>query len=373
MKDSIIYLVVALFASVLLFSCNRKSEQTDAEKSKIETIEISSEQFAQEKMQIGKLELKLFEDELRASGKVTSPANGITQVSSKIGGIVENVLVNSGDYVKKHQVLLNVSSNEVIVLQQNFAESSIQLVKLKSDYDRINNLYHEKISPEKDFKAIESEYNSAKVRYNSLKLQIQHLGLNSEKVENGDFYTDIPVYSPISGYVTDLSVVLGEYIEPQSKLVELVDVEKLQIELFVFEKDIKAIKKGDKISFNSLGNLNTEMFATIISVGKTVDFETNTVKCIAKPNKTEALINNSYVEAYLKSDNRQVYALPSDAIIKSEGRHYVFVIDSKTENSYKLMLAKVELGSTYKGYTEILNTNKLDNIIVKGVYNLPLE
>lgn len=365
--------MIAFFVSVSLISCKGESEQKEAKNIKSGTVEITLEQFAQEKMQIGALELRLFENELKASGKVTSPANGITQVSSKIGGIVEKIYVNSGDYVKKYQVLLTVSSNDLIVLQQNFAETSILLVKLKSDYDRIKSLYQEKISPEKEYTAIESEYKSAKVRYNSLKLQIQQLGLNIEKIENGEFYTFIPVYSPISGYVTDLSVVLGEFVEPQSKLVELINVDKLQIELSVYEKDIRAIKKGDKISYTSLGNLGLEMSATIISVGKTVNSETNTIQCVAKPDSTQALINNSYVQAYLKSENREVMALPSDAIIKSESKYYVFVVENKTDKNYTLKLTQVELGSTYKGYTEIVNKNNLGNVVVKGVYNLPLE
>jgi cobalt-zinc-cadmium efflux system membrane fusion protein len=373
MKNKDIYLYIYILISVVLISCSGKSEEEKSNDSKDQTIEISKEQFEQEKMQIGSLELKLFEDELKASGKVTSPANGITRVSSKIGGIVENIYVNFGDYVRRYQVLLSVSSNELIVLQQNFAETSILLDKLKSDYDRIKGLYEEQISPEKDFTAIESEYNSAKVRYNSLKLQIQQLGLNIEKVEKGEFYTDIPVYSPISGYVTDLSVVLGEYVEPKSQLVELVNVDKLQIELSVYEKDIRSIEKGNKISFTSLGNLGIEMFATIISVGKTVDYETNTVQCIAKPDSVETLINNSYVDAYLKSENREVMALPNDAIIKSEGKYFVFVIDNKSESNYILKLTQVDLGSTYRGYTEILNNDNLGSVIVNGAYNLPLE
>jgi cobalt-zinc-cadmium efflux system membrane fusion protein len=373
MKNKGIYLFIYILITVLLINCSGKSEEENSDDLKEQTIEISIDQFEQENMQIGTLELKNFEDELRVSGKVTSPADGITHVSSKIGGIVEHIYVHSGDYVNKYQVLLTVSSNELIVLQQKLAETSILLVKLKSDYERIESLYLEDISPEKEFKAIESQYNSATVRYNSLKLQLQRLGLNVEKIENGEFYTNIPIYSPISGYITDIEIVLGEFVDPQSQLMELVNIEKLQIELSVYEKDMNLVEKGNEVLFTSIGNKGNEMMATIISVGKSVDFETNTIKCIAKPDSLENLINNSYVEVYVKSQNREVYALPSDALVKSDGEYYVFVVENKSNDIYTLKQTKLEIGVTYGAYTEIINVDDLGQVIVKGAYNLPVE
>ncbi|PLX06743.1 MAG: hypothetical protein C0596_13620 [Marinilabiliales bacterium] len=372
MKRLIIYIFI-LASSAIVFSCKGENQDESQTETNENLLEISKEQFDHEKMKIGQVENVEFENEITANGKIVSTVGGITHVSSKADGIVEQIYVKPGDYVKKYKLLLSVSSNDLIVLQQNLAETYILVEKLKYDYDRVEKLYQQNIASEKEFRAISSEYNSSKVKYNSLKMQLQRLGLNTDKIENGEFYTHVPVYSPIEGVITDVDVVIGEYIEPQHKLFELIDASKLQIEIDVYEKDMESLAVGNKVLFSSVANGDNRMSATLTSIGISVNNESNTVKSYAKPDSLQSLINNSNVEVYIQTKKHTVKALPTAALVKSEGNYYVFTLEKQAEDKYYLKQVLVETGSVYENYTEVLSDIESDKILIDGVYNLIIQ
>ncbi len=65
-----------------------------------------------------------------------------------------------GEYIKKGQLLFTLESNEIILLQQEYAEAFNQLNSLKASYERQKALSEEQITSQKDFINAESDYRS---------------------------------------------------------------------------------------------------------------------------------------------------------------------------------------------------------------------
>ncbi len=65
--------------------------------------------------------------------------------------------------------------------------------------------------------------------------------------------------------------------------------------------------------------------------------------------------------------------MPSDAVIKSGSEYFVLIVDKKDKNGYSFRKEKVTIGSKSKGYSEILDKNDLDKVLLKGVYNISAE
>lgn len=349
----------------------KEEDSTQAE----DLIQITQQQFEAENMEIGEVIEIPFEETIRCNGYIMAPPNGMAQISAQISGIVESVFYSIGGYVKKGQVLCRISSTELIVLQQDFAETSANLKRLEADYERSKALYDEKIGAEKDFKAIESAYLISKAKYQSLKLRLELLKLDVSKIEAGELYPTFPIIAPISGYITDQYVVLGQYIEPQKNLMEIVDVNQLQLQLSVFETDVKYIKVGQKIMFKSLGESNSIHSATLTSIGKTINPETKKINSIAKIDKTTDVkyINNTYIEATIYVNQTLAKALPSESILKSGQDFYVLLLEGSDSENYYLRKVAVNVGRISNGYTEIFEGDDLGKIMIKGVYNLLQE
>ncbi len=338
-------------------------------------IQITQQQYEAENMEIGEISMQPFEDKISCNGYVTAPPNGMAQVSTQISGIVESIYCNLGDFVKKGQVLCRLSSTELITLQQDFAETSANLNRLKDDWERSKALYEEKIGAEKDYKAIENAYQIAKAKYQSLKLRLELLDLDISKIEAGELYPAFPIMAPISGYVTNQYIVLGQFIEQQKNLMEIVDVNQLQLQLSVFENNMKYIAVGQNVQFKTAEESSIIHTAKLTSIGKTINMETRTIKCIAKIDKTKTsqLINNTYIEAQIAVNQTTAKAIPAEAIIKSGQHFYVFVLEKSENQNYYLRKVGVNIGRQSNGFIEIIDGGDLARVITKGVYNLQQE
>jgi cobalt-zinc-cadmium efflux system membrane fusion protein len=371
------YFRIIPFALILLATgCGKSTKTTEvAESAADQLIKISIKQFNSDSMAFGTISTQTFEDEVRCNGYITAAANGMAQVGTPIAGIVESVNCSMGSFVKKGQTLCMISGNDLMAMQQEFTETSARLRRLKSDYERSKSLYDEKIGAEKDFIATESEYKATKSKYLSLKLRLELLRLNVAKIEAGDLYASFSVISPINGYITKQNLVLGQFIEQQKLLVEIVDVSQLQIQLSVFEKDIAKLKPGQTVNFSSPGENSFNNKATLVSIGRAVDPDTKTITCVAaiKNSPQTSLINQSYIEALIAVNSSEATALPSEALIKSGKDYYVLLIEKSDNEAYYFRKQKVTIGRISKGFTEITEDTDLTKVLIKGVYNLSAE
>jgi cobalt-zinc-cadmium efflux system membrane fusion protein len=204
---------VSLLLLLVMAGCGRseKTNENDAGEAN-NLIQITKNQFESEGMMIGEATTQHFEEEVRCNGYVAAPANGMAQISAPLSGIVQTINCSTGEYMHKGQTLCLLSGNELMLIQQEFAETSAKLKRSKSDYDRSKALFDEKIGAEKEFIAQETEYHVMRSKYQSLKLRLELLKLNVSKIEAGEFYAAYAVISPINGYVTSLNMVLGQYM-----------------------------------------------------------------------------------------------------------------------------------------------------------------
>jgi cobalt-zinc-cadmium efflux system membrane fusion protein len=359
---------------VLIITGCGKSLKTseDVLSNQVDLIQVTQKQFETENMKIGEVTLQFFEEEINCNGYISSPPNGMAQISTYLSGIVESVECSTGDYVHKGQTLCMISGNELIDIQQEYAETAAILKRLQTDFERSKVLFDEKIGSEKDYIASESEYKAIRAKYNALQMRLQLLKLDVLKIEAGEIYSSFPVTTPISGYITSLDMVLGQYTEEQKPLAEIIDVNQLQLKLSVFENDINKLKPGQSIRFNSLGESPLVHNANLISIGKTIDPVSKTIQCIAriKNEPGTMYINSSYVEATIIADRTELDALPNEAILKLNSENYVFAVEKSDNQNFFLRKVKVRIGRVSNEFSEILDAEGLGNVIIKGVFNL---
>lgn len=360
---------------ILLFSCGEKTESENEAIETVETtiIEITSEQFKTNGMQLGELSLQTFTDEITCKGFLIAPADGTAKISSSIAGTIENIRVKIGDFVRKGQVICNISGSEFLGLQQQFAEASANYQKAKLDYERVKALRAEKIGAEKDLTTLESIYKASFASYNALKTRIQALQINPSKIENGEMYTSFPVLAPISGYITKTDAVIGQYVDMQNEIAEVVNVNSLQLQLSVFETNLRKLRVGQKVRFNVCGSWSQSAEATLITVGKAINSETRAIDCIAQIDNADRskLVNQSYAEAKIMVDNFETKALPAEAFQKEEETYFVFVLEKQEGDKYFLKKTKVEVGKINNSYIEILSgLPEGKQVVVSGIDTL---
>jgi len=357
----------------LLLSCNNVSEQAADNDS--DFLEISKVQFESEKMEIGEPIMYPFTDVVYFTGNIIPATDGQAQISMLLPGIIDKIYSKPGQIISKGSALFEVSGNGFVDLQKDFAESSAIVSRLKSDYLRAKELYNENITTQKDFTYAESNYYSENAKFRALKIKLESMGLDVSKIEKGEFYSSYTIRSPMNGFVSNIYATIGQYIEPQQNIADIIDDKSFQLKLSIFEKNINKIKIGQMVAFYLNGNKSTKFNATISAVGKSIMPESKSVECYAVISNFNNInvVSNQFVEGEVFASIDSVLSVPEAAIINSENDSYLFIYEKEANSIYYFKKVRISTGRKSNNYVELKEQLASKKILINGVYNIRVE
>ncbi len=110
----------------------------------------------------------------------------------------------------------------------------------------------------------------------------------------------------------------------------------MHVDLLVYEKDLQKVKPNQTVRFVLTNQDNAEIRGKIFSVGKAFENETKSVAVHADIlNDKQILIPGMYVNALIDIGKNKVNALPVDAVIKADGREFIFVLEDEEAKTEK--------------------------------------
>ena len=196
--------------------------------------------------------------EVTATGTI-NPINTVT-VGTQVSGIVETVLADYNDDVKKGQVLALLDASTLKeTMEKSYASYELAQAKerkAKLNYDRIKKLYQDKLTSSASLEDAEASANvlSAKADYNIAK-------------KNFEYAT---ITSPVSGTVISKEIEQGQTVAASFETPTLFevaeDLSKMQIEASVSEADIGYIKPDRPVLFTVDAYPNDTFAGTIRQV-----------------------------------------------------------------------------------------------------------
>lgn len=366
--------IIIFFAiSLSIASCSNKTDQ--ASDSEADLIEITRAQFDSEKMELGEPSLKPFSDVVYVTGTIVPSLDGHAQISVPISGSIIKIYCKPGQMVRKGSILFDVSGNDFIDLQKDFAESSANVSRLKRDFLRSQELYKDSIASQKDYISAESNYLAENARYMSLKIKLKSSGLDVSKIERGEFYFTYTIVAPINGFISNIDASIGKYVEPNYKIAEIVNDNSLQLRLSVFEKNSNEIKTGQKVVFYLGGNKTAKHNATITAVGKSITPENKSIECFAAIDNPQSLnlISNQLVECEVYVAVDSVLSVPETAINNSENDLYLLLYEKEANAIFYFKKIKVKTGRKANNYIELTEPLPSNRLLINGVYNIQVE
>src|SRR5690606_8077543 len=275
-------------------------------------VHLSKAQFENAKMEVGQLTEKPFAETVQTSGMIDVPPQSRAVISAFAGGYIKSTPLLVGNKVSKGQRLVTLENPEFINMQQNYLETAEQLSYLKSEYERQKIMFDEKISSQKSYLKAESEYKGNLARYNSLKKNLEMLNINPASVEAGNIVSQVNIYSPIEGSVTQVFVNTGTYVSPADKIMEIMNTDHIHLELKVFEKDLLQLKKGQDILF-SVPEASKEIFnGNVHLVGTSIDPNTRIAMVHGHIDERDErnFTAGMFVEAQIVTGTSDQWALP---------------------------------------------------------------
>lgn len=389
---NITYAVFISLMSAALLSCGDTTKSPSAETraeghddhAEEGNVELTSAQAKNAGIELGKIEHKQISGTIKVNGVLDVPPQQLVSISVPLGGFLKNTSLLQGSKVKKGQVVATIENLDFIQLQQDFLEAQGQLELAVSDYERQQRLAKENVNSQKTLQQSKATLSTWQAKFHGVKEKLKMINVDIQAVESGKLSSSINLYSPINGFVTEVNVNIGRFVNPSDVLFEIVDTDHLHAELIVFEKDVLKLKLGQKVRF-TLANETKERMATVYLIGREIrDDRTVRIHCHID-DEDQQLLPGMYLSALVETGSGLVPALADEAIISYQGKKYIFILRQKgfTPNdpdnigAEKLHFNMVEIQTTNSelGYTEVIVPDSLANseIVIKGAYAILSE
>lgn len=347
-------------------------------------VHLNEAQYKTTGLILGGFEKKNLSEVINANGYTKLPPQNQAQVSVTLPGTIKTINVMEGQPVKAGQVLATIQSlafNNLRLdrekITQELTASQINLALLKLEFARQKELSDENVNARKVFQKVSSDLELEEAKIRTLQNQIHILSQNIA-IGGNSSSPIIPVTAPISGNISDVNVTIGAAAEVGKPIFGIVDNTKMHVDLLVYEKDLFKVKPGQSVRFMLTNQGNQEIKGKIFSVGKSFENETKSVAVHADIlNEKQMLIPGMYVNALIDVGSNTVDVLPLDAIIRAEGREFIFVLEATektaTDTEYHFQRIEVKTGTSQLGYVQVTPLQPLEagqNIVVQGAYYL---
>jgi len=333
-------LLFLIVAGSFLLSCN-KGQKEDRTKAEAEKKKDKTEEAVP--VEVTSLERGRLESVLRATANLEAEAQVV--VPARTSNRVLELLVEEGDDVKAGQILLRLEND---AQQTALERAKVQLEKVRREYDRKKSLYEKNLISTQEF-------NNATSDLEELELTVKD---NQRELD----YTK--VRAPISGTITQRMVNLGDQVNLNQNLFEIIDFNSIVARIFVPEKHLPTLKQSlpARISSAALGEKVYE--GEVIRIAPTIDAQTGTVKVTVGIDRVGILRPGLFVDVGLVLEVRDdALLIPKKALVYDDAEMYVFSLKADSRVTRK----RVEPRLTDRFYVEPVSGFEVgERIVIAG-------
>jgi len=276
----------------------------------------------------------------KADGIISFTGNTISEGKSVSGGQTLFIITGSG-----------FADNNSAV---RYAEAQNNFEKAKADYDRARALAEDRIVSEKELLQAKNQYENTKSVFDNLRQNFSASGA--------------AVRSPITGFVKQLFVRNGQYIETGQPVIMVSQNKTLLLRAEVQQKYAPYLHAITTANIRTTGDNKTysleDLSGEILSFGRTTTNDNYLIPVTLQINNTGSFVPGSFVELYLKTvTNSQAITVPNSALLEEQGNFFVFV--QVTPELFEKR--EVKVGPTDGFRSEIaLGLSQTERVVTRG-------
>ena len=260
-------------------------------------------------------------------GEIHFNEDKTARVVPRLAGVVEAVVAELGQPVKKGQRLATIASSTVSDLRSAFNTAQNRLVLAKTTYDREKMLWQEKISAEQDYLQAKQVLSEAQIALQNVQQKLHALGAASNP--SGNRYD---IRAPFDGMITEKRITLGDTVKEDTPIFQISDLSTVWADITVPATNLHWIRVGDSVTVKA-----TQMPSTasgrITYVSALVGDQTRTATArVTLPNPKLQWRPGLFVTIDVTTEEATApITVATDAIQEVDGKPTVFV---KTEKGF---------------------------------------
>lgn len=280
----------------------------------------------QKKIQIATVQLDTVKNEVALSGKIEANEDKWIKVFPVVGGIVESLKVQLGDYVTKGQVLAVIRSSEIADYQGQLSNAEANVKMAEKTLSSSKDMFAAGLSTEKDVVAAETELEKAKADLKRIRETNAIYGAKGNALQT--------ITAPMSGFIVEKNVTdqMQFRVDGAQPFFIISNLDEVWVMANVFESDIPRIQVGYDANVSVIAYKDKVFKGKVDRIFSMLDPQSRVMKVrIRIPNtgyllKPEmfAQINIEYTEGHEKMP-----AIPAQAVIFDKNKNYVMVYKDK--------------------------------------------
>jgi membrane fusion protein (multidrug efflux system) len=298
------------------------------------------------------------EDRIEATGELVSPSHAL--IAAEVGGRITALWVEDGAPAARGERVLEIDPErrnlEVRAASAGNTEAKAALVEAHRAAERMRTLFKSNVASQSQLDQAETALELARSRAE---------GAAARLAETQRALRDAEVTAPFSGMIAQRFVSVGEFVQPGTKLFELVALDPIEVEFRISEVDSSRVRVGQIVGVR-VAPYPDELFqATVTVVAPTIDPATRTLRVRGSlANPETRLRPGLFARADLGVARRDgVLMVPEEAILqRSDGQVvFRFVEGNRVERRV------VRTGAAKDGRVEIAEgLSAGDRIVTRG-------
>lgn len=352
MKTMRFFLVLMAAASLALTACS-KSEAED--KSKTDKAEAGATNgVAKEKNKADEIKAVPVEVTTIKPGVISAYVLATSSIETEeavdiypqVSGIAVKLLAEEGRYVRKGEVLLEVDEREYKLREE---AAKVNYEREKNNHARAKSMFDKNLMSASEFDVANFNLEQARIEWEQAKLTLDYCRIKA----------------PISGFVSERTVKLGDRLLTSTKIYSIVNPDLLLAKIHLTERDALRAKAGQKAKVISEALPGEEFNGVVDRISPVVDPASGMVKVTIRVSDRQRLLKpGMFVNVQLMTDTKDDAVLvPKKAVIYDDNRQFIYVVRNDT------LALKIPLKA---GYTDRDNIEAIsgvglgDTIIVVG-------
>lgn len=321
-----------------------------------DNIPLSQKQVSAVDLKMGEVSQRAMDATIQATGTLVLRAQNQGEVSSLIGGVVKSILVKDGQTVSRGQVVATVENTDVVSLQREYYSAAKECELAKMELERQKTLSQSGAGIKKNLQQTQKDYQVAHANLLGIGRQLAQMGISTASVSKGKFTTSFPLRAPISGVVSQITASLGSYADMQTPLMRIRNNQAVECDLNIFERDLQKVKNGNRVWLSLTNQPGIKLSGVVTGMNQYFNDGSKSVAVHVKlnPAKSVHLFDGMYVSGQIATGTQPCQAVPSKAIVSTDGKQYIFALNGKpSKGQYSFSRHEVTTGVSDGGYTEV--------------------
>ena len=295
---------------------------------------------------------EMWTPEIKAVGSVEA-INGI-EVANEVPGVVENIAFESGDTVKKGDILIRLDAAiDEAALRTRRAEAQLA----EQEFKRVSDLLPKRAVSQSQYDEAKANFDAARARVNEAEAQL------SKKI----------IRAPFDGKLGLRMVDQGEYIGTGTPIVEINMLDPIYVDYTLSEKDLPMVHQGYDVVATVAAIPDRQFAGQVSAINTSVNPQTRTVRVRATlGNEDNQLRPGMFATvATRQPQDREVVTVPRTAVSYNTYGDFVFVVEENDDGELIVNRRTVQTGNTRNSRVAVLDGLKEgEQVVAKGLLRL---